>query len=133
MKVKTLVFEKIAALARTSLAGWFIREVFTHMSFLIPLEKLRDTPELVAFHHPSPIYPFHILLVSKRPYHSLLDIPPQDPGFLANVFSQVQGLVLEFGLEKIGYRLIINGGSYQDVPILHFHLVSDLNTPEAAV
>ena len=35
----------------------------------------------------------------------------------------VQSLVLEFHLEN-GCRLITNGGMYQDIPILHFHLIS---------
>jgi diadenosine tetraphosphate (Ap4A) HIT family hydrolase len=37
----------------------------------------------------------------------------------------IQSLVVEFRLEEIGYRLIVNGGKYQDVPQLHFHLVSE--------
>jgi hypothetical protein len=30
------------------------------------------------------------------------------------------------GLEAQGHRLIANGGSYQEVPMLHFHLISDV-------
>ena len=37
----------------------------------------------------------------------------------------MNSLVAELQLEKRGYRLIANGGAYQDVPHLHFHLVSD--------
>ena len=36
---------------------------------------------------------------------------------------------MSFILAESGYRLIVNGGKYQDFPYLHFHLVSDL-TPE---
>jgi diadenosine tetraphosphate (Ap4A) HIT family hydrolase len=36
----------------------------------------------------------------------------------------VRDLVERFDLERRGYRLIINGGKYQEVPQLHFHLVS---------
>ena len=28
-------------------------------------------------------------------------------------------------MEAGGYRLLVNGGAYQDVPHLHFHLVAD--------
>ena len=38
----------------------------------------------------------------------------------------IQSLVHEFYLED-GYRLIANGGAYQDIPILHFHLVAGDN------
>ena len=36
----------------------------------------------------------------------------------------VGDLVLKMNLEVPGYRLIVNGGSYQEVGELHFHLVS---------
>ena len=36
----------------------------------------------------------------------------------------VQSLVAELDVEGPGYRLIVNGGGYQGVPQLHFHLVS---------
>jgi len=39
-------------------------------------------------------------------------------------------LIKEFGIDKLGYRLILNGGDYQKVPHLHFHLVSDFKIGE---
>jgi diadenosine tetraphosphate (Ap4A) HIT family hydrolase len=38
-------------------------------------------------------------------------------------------LITEFKLEDSGYRLITNGGIYQDIPQLHFHLISDEVNP----
>lgn len=112
-------------LARSRLAGILMHEVFAHMSFAIPLERLRETSTLLAFHHPRPSYPVHILLVTKRAYRTLLDVSPEDGVFQRDLFEVVQDLVVEFGLEKCGYRLVVNGGSYQDVPVLHFHLISE--------
>ena len=117
-------------LARTRPAGWLIRLGFRYMSFAIPVERLRETPNLLAFHHPSPSYPVHVLLVPKRDYRSLLDVPAGDGDFFRDLFETVQMLVRDLHLEEGGYRLIANGGSYQDVPILHFHLVSN-RTPQA--
>ncbi len=95
------------------------------MSFAIPVQRLRETPNLLAFYHPNPSYPVHILLVPKRDYHSLLEIPPEDGAFQRDLFETVQQLVREFGLEETGYRLIANGGAFQEIPILHFHLISE--------
>ena len=100
--------------------------VFAHMSLLIPVQRLRETETLIAFHHRQPNYPFHVLLVPKQGYASLLDVPPQAADFLRDLIETVQSLVREFHLDTGGYRLIANGGSYQDVPQLHFHLVSDV-------
>jgi histidine triad (HIT) family protein len=112
-------------LARTAVFGALLRKGFAHMSFLIPLARLRETPALVAFHHPSPSYPVHVLIVPKRSYRSLLDLPAGDTQFLQDLIETVAGLVRELGLEQRGYRLITNGGPYQDVPVLHFHLISE--------
>jgi histidine triad (HIT) family protein len=112
-------------LARSKVAGLFIQWVFTHMSDALPVTRLRETETLIAFLHPQPSHPTHILLVPKRPYASLAAMPVDDTAFLHDLFATVQDLVRELGLEESGYRLLVNGGAYQDVPHLHFHLVAD--------
>ena len=96
------------------------------MSFAIPVQRLRETETLLAFRHPQPSHSVHILLVPKRPFSSLLDVPPDATDFLCDLLETVQSLVREFDLERGGYRLIVNGGVYQEVPHLHYHLVSDI-------
>lgn len=101
------------------LIGW----MFEYMSFAIPIRRLRETKTLLAFHHPKPSYSFHVLLVPKKSVVSLKEFDPQDSAFLTDLYSTVQSLVDEFHLSA--YRLIVNGGQYQDFPQLHFHLISD--------
>jgi histidine triad (HIT) family protein len=95
------------------------------MSFALPVERLRETETLLAFHHPRPSHAVHILVVPKEPYGSLLDVPPEADRFLTDLLETVQLLVRQHGLEDRGYRLIVNGGDYQEVPLLHVHLVAD--------
>jgi histidine triad (HIT) family protein len=102
------------------LIGW----MFAHMSFAIPVKRLRETETLIAFDHPKPSYPFHVLLVPKKAVSSLKEFDTTDTTFLTDLYSIVQQLVSEFQLPA--YRLIVNGGEYQDFPQLHFHLVSDV-------
>lgn len=94
------------------------------MSFAIPVKRLRETETLMAFHHPKPSYPFHVLLVPKKATVSLKELDPTDTAFLVDLYSTVQSLVNEFHLPA--YRLIVNGGEYQDFPQLHFHLISNV-------
>ncbi|GMV33492.1 HIT domain-containing protein [Chloroflexi bacterium CFX5] len=101
------------------LIGW----IFAHMSFVLPVKRLRETPNLIAFRHPSPGYKFHLLIVPKKEVQSLSDLDPMDTAFLTDLYSTVQSLVKEYNLKA--YRLIVNGGEYQDFPHLHFHLISD--------
>ena len=102
------------------LIGW----IFAHMSFAIPVNRLRETETLLAFYHPKPVYKFHVLLMPKKSVRSLQDFDSSDSAFLADLYSTVQSLVDEFQLTA--YRLIVNGGEYQDFPQLHFHLISDI-------
>ena len=94
------------------------------MSFAIPVQRLRETDTLMAFHHPQPSYTFHVLLVPKKSVSSLKELDASDTKFLSDLYSTVQSLIDEF--ELAAYRLIVNGGEYQDFPQLHFHLVSDV-------
>ena len=100
------------------LIGW----VFAHMSFSIPVQRLRETKTLMAFHHPKPSYPFHVLVVPKKSIRSLSELNSSDADFLADLYATVQSIVDEMKLPA--YRLIVNGGEYQDFPQLHFHLIA---------
>lgn len=101
------------------------------MSFLIPVARLRETSSLIAFQHPSPSYKFHVLIVPKREVASLAQFDSTDTAFLTDLYSTVQSLVEEFQLQA--YRLIVNGGEYQDFPHLHFHLISDFSGQKSKV
>jgi histidine triad (HIT) family protein len=102
------------------LIGW----MFAHMSFAIPVKRLRETETLMAFYHPMPAYPFHVLLVPKKAVASLKEFDSTDTAFLTDLYSTVQDIVNEFQLPA--YRLIVNGGEFQDFPQLHFHLISNV-------
>lgn len=96
------------------------------MSFALPIDRLRETATLLAFYHPHPSYPLHILLVPKQPIATLADLDPAaDSDFLVELYTTAQSLIEEFRLAEGGYRLIVNGGLYQDFPYLHFHLVAE--------
>ena len=90
------------------------------MPFALPFNRLRETSTLLAFHHPTPAYPLHILLVPKKPIATLSALDPAaDGAFLTDVFATAQSLVEQFHLAEGGYRLIARarGGKYQDAHV----------------
>ena len=95
------------------------------MSSTLPLDRLYESQGWVAFRHPHPSYPFHVLLVPKRAIPNLTSLKDDDAPLLAELVEVVKIVIEKYGLEKQGYRLIANGGKSQDIPQLHFHLVSD--------
>jgi histidine triad (HIT) family protein len=107
------------------LGGFVISLLFTNFSFALPVKRLRETETLMAIFHPNPSYKLHILIIPKLKYKSIFDIPPGENEFTSDLFSTIMSLANEFELEKKAYRLILNGGNYQEVDHLHFHLVSD--------
>jgi len=117
----------LMSLARTWIGGLLIHWVIAHFSFAIPGDKLINNDVLLAFHHPTPSYPFHILIVPKSKYRSLTVLPSDDLLFEKALFEAVNNIVEKFNLSS--YRLIVNGGDFQEVDHLHFHLISD-NLPE---
>jgi histidine triad (HIT) family protein len=102
-----------------------VRWGFAHMSGCLPVTRLYETDSVVAFYHPRPSYAVHVLIVPKRGIAGLGAIGAKDMPVLGDVVAAAQHLVRTLGLEKRGYRLVVNGGAYQDVGQLHFHLISE--------
>lgn len=122
------LYPLVLKFSNTALGNFLIRFFFGPLRFLLPLKRLRETKTLLAFHHPRPAYPFHAILVPKKPTTSLMAIGPDDGQFLMETLHTVQDLVDEYQLESQGYRLIVNGGKFQQFPLLHFHLIAGSNT-----
>jgi len=112
------------SIARSNVGQRMVGWVFQNMSAVLPVKRLYETSTLLAFHHPKPAYPVHILLVPKKAIVSPLHLGQADQEFLLDVFKAVRVLVGELSLAESGYRLVLNGGVYQEMPQLHFHLIS---------
>ena len=111
------------SIAKTWVGGFILHWIFTYFSFAIPGKRLAERDSVLAFHHPSPSYPLHILIVPKAKYRSLADLPSDDHLFEVELYSLVNELVKMFKPVLKGYRLIVNGGKNQEVDHLHFHLI----------
>ena len=94
------------------------------MSETLPVQKISETDTLICFYHPQPAYPIHILLVPKEDIRDLSQLDPSAGELLTDLFLTVGRLIDDLDLQEKGYRLIVNGGEYQEFPQLHFHLVS---------
>jgi histidine triad (HIT) family protein len=106
-------------LAQTRMGGVLRGFLFANFSFGLPMKRLRDTDTLMAFFHPRPSHKLHILIVPKLKYKTILDVPSGENAFASDLFEIVKSLIMEFNLEKGAYRLILNGGDYQEVGHLH--------------
>jgi len=120
----TIFFRLGSSFIGRTLVGWF----FAHLSFILPVKRLYQSDRVIAFRHPSPSYPVHVLLIPKKALRGLEDLRADDAGLLIEIFITAQNLARELGLMESGYRLIYNGGAYQNVPQMHFHLIPASDT-----
>ena len=121
--IKSKLAQSLFRIACSDLGGIVIGWSFAHMSDFMPVNKILETEDVLAFYHPVPTHDLHILIVPKRKVRSLLEL--KDEQLLAEIVTTAQQLVEDLQLEKRGYSLLVNGGQYQDVNQLHFHLISD--------
>jgi histidine triad (HIT) family protein len=95
-----------------------------HAPFLLPVKPLRQTTYWIAFCHPHPSYPVHIVVVPKKQWSDWLAVDSRDVEMMREFVELTQSMIREFELTPAGYRLITNGGKNQTFPHLHFHLVA---------
>ena len=84
-------------LAKTWIGGSFLHWIIAYLTFAIPGEILIEVNELIAFYHPLPSYPLHILINPKAKSRSLMDLPSDGSGFESGSFKAVKELVQRFG------------------------------------
>lgn len=82
----------------------------------------RETDRVLAFHHTRPGYPLHIVIVPKIYITTLADV--EDFSLIQEIFEIAQSIIAERRLNESNFRIITNGGSFQDSKHLHFHLIS---------
>jgi histidine triad (HIT) family protein len=82
-----------------------------------------EDDKVFAFNDINPKAPTHILVIPKRHVSSVAD--KEAAAVVGDLFSVMKKLAEEKGVDKTGYRIIVNHGrdSGQAVPHLHFHLL----------
>ncbi|MBI4035845.1 HIT domain-containing protein [Candidatus Daviesbacteria bacterium] len=89
----------------------------------IPKDFEFESEKLVVFADINPAADIHLLIVPKQHIGGILDLGVEQGVLLAEIYSTVNKLVKEKGLESDLYRVVVNGGKAQHVPHLHFHLL----------
>ena len=90
----------------------------------LPSTKLYESENVIAIKDVSPKAPVHILIMPKKEYKCLQDVPVEDLPVMVEIVEVAQKLAREFGVED-NYRFLTNNGTKagQSVFHLHFHLI----------
>ena len=95
----------------------------------IPKVFTYEDADVMVFSDIHPIRQVHLLIIPKQHVSDFLAI--EDPLLFQKLFTIVQKMVKENGLENKGYRVTINGGGAQVVHHLHIHLMGPLTKTAA--
>ena len=90
----------------------------------LPCYKIYEDKNVLAFLDIMPVSDGHILVIPKKHYANIEDIPAEE---LCNLIKAVKkiGKALKDGLGVAGYNLQLNNNliAGQTVPHIHFHII----------
>ena len=99
----------------------------------IPAAIVFENQFVLAFENIKPVHPVHVLVIPKKHIDNIQMVEADDNADLAEMLLVVPEIAKMKGIDKTGYRLIINCGkdSGQSVDHLHIHLVGGEELPFA--
>jgi histidine triad (HIT) family protein len=91
----------------------------------IPAQILYKDADITAFKDVNPAAPIHVLIIPNKIIPTLNDATPDDQRVLGKLFLVAQQLAAELGIDKSGYRVVMNtnGDGGQSVYHIHLHLL----------
>ncbi len=88
------------------------------------VQVVKETDNVLAYHHTRPFWPTHIVVIPKRHIGSLLTLEESDSSLLLEMIGIVREVAAEVVAEKGACRVLTNLGKYQDSKHLHWHVSS---------
>lgn len=91
----------------------------------IPAKIVHEDDRCIAIRDINPQAPTHILVIPKPVLARLADAKSGDEPLLGHLLVIASQIAQKEGVEKTGYRLVINNGrdAGESVPHLHVHLL----------
>lgn len=86
----------------------------------IPKEFAYEDDDILAFDDIYPKAPIHLIIIPKRHIPDFFEV--DDDKIHIAISHAIKHLIEKTGLDKNGYQVEVNGGGFQDVFHLHFHL-----------
>ncbi len=91
------------------------------ISHEIETEIVKESNSVIVFRDQNPSAEKHFLVVPKVHIASFMELTDKD--LLWEMDEMMRDLISDTNLNNEGYRVMFNGGSYQHVPHVHWHLL----------
>ena len=91
----------------------------------IPATIVYEDDLVLAFRDVKPQAPTHVLIIPKKPIPRIAEAHPDDHKVLGHLLLKGAEVAKSLGLDKTGFRLVINNGpdAGETVPHLHCHII----------
>ncbi len=92
----------------------------------IPSDIVYENENVLAFKDITPQMPIHILVIPKKHIESIVDLKDGDEILVGKIFTAINKIAKDTGIDKTGFRVISNCGedAGQTVKHLHFHILA---------
>ena len=97
----------------------------------IASSKVYEDDKVLAFNDINPVAPYHILVIPKKHYESIIDIPENEMDIIAHIHNVINKIAIEKDFAKSGFRIINNCGDDggQEVKHIHYHVLAGKKLP----
>lgn len=91
----------------------------------IPAKIVHEDDNVMAFHDVNPQAPVHVLVIPKQKTARFSEFPALPADQVGKLFQGAALVAEKLGLEKNGYRIVVNCGrdGQQTVEYVHVHIL----------
>lgn len=91
----------------------------------IPCRLVKEGTDFLAFHDINAQAPVHCLVIPKQHVPNVMHMADGDAALLGRLMQAASSIAKDEGLDKTGFRLVINTGEQggQTVHHLHIHIL----------
>ncbi|MCU0653700.1 MAG: histidine triad nucleotide-binding protein [Candidatus Pacebacteria bacterium] len=99
----------------------------------LPAKVVFENDRVLAFDDIKPVHPVHVVIIPKKHISNINEAGLDDKEWLAEMMLAVALVAKVKGVDKTGYRLIVNYGKDAGMSVnhLHIHLVGGEELPFA--
>lgn len=127
---KNLLKKFLFQIARHPWSGKMIGFAFANLTSIMPINLIDKNKNTITFEHPSKFWQKHYLIVPTSNIKNFLELDFDRNKYHEIIFDILRSTQTMIQKKYIkpedNFSLLVNGGLYQDVPQLHFHLASGI-------
>lgn len=87
----------------------------------VPATIVYEDDQVVAFRDVNAQAPVHVLIVPRKSIARLAEAGPDDAKLLGHLLLKAAVVAKQLGIDKSGYRLVINNGPDGGETVAHLH------------